>query len=545
VSIAALAGLAAAATLAIGGGRIHTLDPARPQAEAIAVADGRIVYVGDEGGLAAWLGPHTRVLDLDGATLYPGFTDAHAHLFGIGLRERTLDLAGVRSLAALLEKVRAHAADSEGPLVARGWLETHWPEARMPRREDLDRILPERPVLLVRADGHAGVANSAALVQAGIGTDTPDPAGGRIERDAAGRPTGMLVDAALDPVEQRFLGAYSADRDAIYEAAAARSLRMGWTQLHNMWDAQNRVGAMERLSEAGRLPLRIYNAAGRASADAERLLAEGPRRSPSGRVVTRAIKVYMDGALGSRGAALLAPYADRPGTAGLLLADHEDTLALYRRALRAGVQICTHAIGDRGNRLVLDWYAEAFAGVPAAERAIAEPRWRIEHAQVIHADDLSRFAQLGVIPSMQPSHAIGDLHFAPARLGLERLAGAYAWRTLLESGVPLAAGSDAPVELGDPRIEFYAMVARRDLAGYTGPGWRPEEALDRASALRALTQWPAWAAFQEDELGSIEVGKRADFTAFDRDLLSVPVDEILDAVVVLTVVDGEVAYAAH
>lgn len=536
--------LAAAADLAIGGARIRTLDPDRPAAEAVAVRDGRIVYVGDETGLDEYLGPDTERLDLGGASLYPGFTDAHAHLFGIGLRERTLDLAGVASLDALLERVAAHAAATPGPVYGRGWLETHWPLPRFPSRDDLDRVVADAPVLLVRADGHAGVANSRALALGGIGASTADPPGGRIERDAEGRATGLLLDAALDPVERDFLAAYEGQRDEIYEAAGQRSVRLGWTGMHNMWDGHDRVTAMERLSESWRLPLRVYNAAGQESADALRLLEEGPRRSASGRIVTRAIKVYADGALGSRGAALLAPYSDRPDTDGLLLTRHEQAVALYVRALKSGLQVCTHAIGDRANRLVLDWYAEAFERVPPGQRRIVAPRWRIEHAQIVHRDDLPRFAALGVIPSMQPSHAIGDLHFAPARLGQSRLEGAYAWRSLVESGAIIAAGSDAPVEVGDPRIEFYAAVARRDLEGRSDAGWHPEEAVERDTALKMLTLWPAVASFQEDELGSIVPGKRADFTGFDRDLLTVPAREILQARPVLTVVDGRIVWRA-
>jgi len=544
LSLLGVVALAAAADLAIAGARIRTLDPDLPAAEAVAVRDGRIVYVGDRAGLGEHTGPATELIELGGASLYPGFTDAHAHLFGIGLRERTLDLAREASLDALLERVAQHAAAAPGPVFGRGWLETHWPEARFPTRDDLDRVVADRAVLLVRADGHAGVANSRALAQAGIGDATPDPAGGRIERDSGGRATGMLVDAALDPVEQDFLATYAQQRDGIYEAAGQRSVRLGWTGLHNMWNGHDRVEAMERLSESWRLPLRVYNAAGQGSPAAQRLLAEGPRRSASGRIVTRAIKVYADGALGSRGAALLAPYADRPDTSGLLLTQRGDAVALYEHALRAGVQICTHAIGDRANRLVLDWYTETFERVPPAERRIAAPRWRIEHAQIVHPDDIARFAALGIIPSMQPSHAIGDLHFAPARLGRARLEGAYAWRSFIESGAIVAAGSDAPVEAGDPRIEFYAAVARRDLEGRSGAGWHPEQAVEREAVLKMLTLWPAVAAFQEDELGSIAPGKRADFTAFDRDLLAVPAAQILRAQPLLTVVDGRVVWRA-
>jgi predicted amidohydrolase YtcJ len=265
----------------------------------------------------------------------------------------------------------------------------------------------------------------------------------------------------------------------------------------------------------------------------------------SGRIITRAVKLYVDGALGSRGAALSAPYSDQPGADGLLLMTREEAAPLFEKALRDGVQIATHAIGDRGNRLILDWYEEAFNKVPAEERKVANPRWRIEHAQILHVEDIPRFAKLGVIASMQPSHAIGDFYFAPARLGDARLDGAYAWRSLLDAGAIVAGGSDAPVERGDPLIEFYAAVARKDLEGNSGSDWRPEQKVTREEALAMFTSSAAFASFQEADLGTIEVGKKADFTVFSKDIMIVPEAEILTAKPVMTVVDGEIVWRAE
>ena len=536
----------AQADLVLRGGPIHTAEDGAPMAEAVAVDDGRIVYVGAASGVRALIGPATEVIELEGAALYPGFTDAHAHLLGIGMREMTLNLERVASLADLVDAVRARVAEAEpGAVVTgRGWIETHWPEARFPTAADLDAAAPDNPVILTRADGHALVANSAALAAAGIDAATPVPAGGDILRDEAGQPAGMLIDNAMGLLAGVMLKPTPARRKAALETGASVYARYGWTGVHNMSVDPADLGLIALLADQGRLPLRVYNSVDRAGADA--LLATGAHTTASGRVVTRAIKLYADGALGSRGAALFDPYSDAD-TAGLLLIGRDEILPILTAALRRGIQVNTHAIGDKANRLVLDWYAEALAAVPVAQRAVAQPRWRIEHAQVVHGDDHARFAQLGVIASMQPSHAISDLHFAPDRLGLDtgRLAGAYAWASLLEAGAIIAGGSDAPVERGDPAIEFYAAVARRDLSGYTGPGWHADQAVDRQTALKMFTLWPAYAAFQEDELGSITVGKRADFTALSHDIMTVPEREIVQARAVLTVVDGTIVHRAE
>jgi predicted amidohydrolase YtcJ len=305
------------------------------------------------------------------------------------------------------------------------------------------------------------------------------------------------------------------------------------------------VAQLCNLYRSGKIKLRIYDAIDGPGDDAEKLIEQGPSKIDcSDRLVVRSIKLYIDGALGSRGAALLAPYSDSPASSGLLINSEDDLYRLLVGALRKGIQIETHAIGDRGNRIMLDLYERAFAAVPPRHRAVADPRWRIEHAQVLNPDDIPRFAKLGVIASMQPSHAISDLYFAPSRLGAKRVAGAYAWRSLLDSGAMIAAGSDAPVERGEPLIEFYAAVERRALDGFADDDWHREQRVSRAEALKMFTIWPAYAAFQEKERGSVEVGKFADFTVLSADIMRIPAAEILKTRVVMTIIGGEVAYRA-
>lgn len=523
-------------------GTIYTARDEQPLVEAVAVRKGRIVGAGDAMDVLQQRGPATQIIELENAAMFPGFTDAHAHLLGIGQRELTLNLDKVDSIEALEAAVRAEAGKTNagGVIFGRGWIETHWPEKRFPTRHDLDRAAPRHAVILVRADGHALVANSLALQRAGIGPETADPDGGRIERDETGAPTGLLIDKAMAPVMALMEAPTDAEKIKAYVKAGRLYAGRGWTGVHNMSVDPADVPVMEDLAGAGMLPLRVYNSIDRSGA--EELLRSGPRSGANGRVVTRAIKLYMDGALGSRGAALFEPYADKPDTKGLLLMAKGDTLPLLKRALRHGIQVNTHAIGPRANRMTLDWYAQAFAEVPPKERARAEPRWRIEHAQIIHPADISRFGELEVVASMQPSHAIGDLHFAPARLGPERLKGAYAWKSLTSAGAFIAGGSDAPVEVGSPLIEFYAAVARKDLKGFSGEGWHPEEALDRQTALKLFTAWAAYAAFQDEELGTIEAGKAADFTVFSMDIMTVPAEEIPKARAIMTVIGGEIVY---
>jgi len=525
------------------GGTVYTGVDGAPTAEAVSVKAGKVLSVGKSEALLKTARPSTKLEDLKGAFLYPGFTDAHAHLYGIGEREMTLDLDEIASIAQLVSIIgeAAKAAPAGQPLEGRGWIETHWPEKRFPSRQDIDGVTGDRPTVLVRADGHALLANTAALKAAGIdGKPTSQPDGGRIEVDAQGLPTGMLIDNAMAAVAA--LKAQPAPEyiDQVYEKGAAREASLGWTGVHNMSVPGPHIARINALSDAGKLPLRVYNAVD--GGDAGNFGKDIFGRTEGGLVITRAIKLYMDGALGSRGALLAAPYSDRPDITGLQRSHGEETLALLKRAYDEGVQVSFHAIGDQGNHLVLDWMEKTFQSVSEEDRAKRDPRWRIEHAQVLMPSDIPRFEANGIIPSMQPSHAIGDLYFAPDRLGPDRLAGAYAWRSLIDAGSIIAGGSDAPVEQGDPRIEFYAAIARKDLKGNSGPDWHPEQKVTRAEALKMFTLWPAYASFREKELGTIEPGKIADFTGFTADLMTVPEPEILTADPAITVVSGAVTW---
>ena len=539
LAASALPAVAAPADLVVWGGPIYTAVDARPKVEALAVSHGRIAYVGGRAGAKALVGPKTRIIDLKGAALFPGFTDSHAHLGEIGERELTLNLEGSKSAAEVAQRLKAYIAEHHpaGLVEGVGWIETGWPEGRFLQRSDLDAVAPELPVLLRRADGHALTANSAALKAAGIDETTPAPAGGQILKGPDGKPTGMLVDNAMRLVAGLRTAPTREHRLAAFKAAFKVETAYGWTGIHYMSVSWPDVPLLEEMDRAGQATLRVYNMVD--AAEAEPLFENGPRATPDGRITTRGIKLYMDGALGSRGAKLFEPYSDAPSITGTYVTEPAAMRPILAKALAKGLQVSTHAIGDRGNATALDLYEEAFRANPAAGKAA---RWRIEHAQILRPVDIPRFHADAVIASMQPSHAIGDFHFAPARLGKARLKGAYAWKSLLDSGAVVVGGSDAPVERGAPLIEFYAAVARKDLKGYSDADWHPEERLSRAEALKLFTSSAAYARFAEKDLGTIAAGKRADLSGFSVDLMTAPEAEIPKGHAVLTVVDGQVVY---
>jgi predicted amidohydrolase YtcJ len=535
------------ADLVFVNGIVYTVNERQPVAEAIAVKDEKILWVGSSRDAQAYVGRESRVIDLDGNTVLPGLTDSHYHLSEVGDRELTLNLEGTTNLGEFLSKVRervSHAKEGEW-IVGRGWIETFWQPPVFPTWKDLNTVAPRNPVYLTRADEHAVVVNSAAMRLSGITPVTPNPFGGEIMKDPqSGLPTGMFLDSAMTLVSQHIPEKESEDPERRLLLGVQHSIQMGWTEIQNAGGSYSEIDLIRKLYSLGRIRLRIYDAVSGPGDDARRLLKEGASVGAfDGRFTFRTIKVFLDGALGSRGAALLEPYSDYSGT-GLLTVKQEELKPMLVEALRQGIQVETHAIGDRANRMILDLYAEAFDSVPANQRKGPEPRWRVEHAQVVHPDDIPRFFKLGIIPSMQPSHAISDLHFAPSRLGMKRLEGAYAWRSFLESGSIIAGGSDAPVERGDPIIEFYAAVARQDLQGFSGEGWHPEQAVSREEALKMFTLWAAYAAFEENSRGSIEPGKLADLTVLSADIMKIPKADIPKTHCTMTVIGGEIVYDA-
>lgn len=539
---------ATSADIVFKNGNVYTANDKAPRAEAIAVKADRIVFVGSNAEAEKFVGQGTRVVDLKGKTVLPGFTDAHQHLSGVGQREMTLNLEGTTSLQDFLAKVKARVDQAKAGewVTGRGWIETHWKPPVFPTRWDLDKVAPNNPVILGRADGHGAVANSAALKLAGVDKNTPNPFGGEISKDKqSGEPNGMLLDTAQGLVRRHVPPTSAADAERAVVLGVKRNIELGWTQVQDAGGGYGDVEIFKKLYEAGTIKLRIYKAVHGPGPSATRLLKEGATIGAYGnRFTFRTIKVVSDGALGSRGAALLAPYSDAPDTSGFLTVKAEDFRALLLEALRKGIQVETHAIGDLANRFVLDEYEAALKAVPPAERKVADPRWRIEHAQIVNPADIPRFAKLGILPSMQPSHAIGDLFFAPSRVGVKRLAGSYAWASFIKSGIPVPGGSDAPVERGEPMIEFYAAVARKDPKGFSGEGWHPEEAISREDALKMFTVWPAYAAFEENLRGTIEVGKLADLTILSADIMKIPVAEILKTRNVMTVINGEIVFGS-
>jgi predicted amidohydrolase YtcJ len=527
-------------------GNIYTVNESQPRAESIAVKNHRIVFVGSNSEAEKFKGDKTRIVDLRALTVVPGMTDSHCHIFGIGEREMSLNLEGTNSLDGFLAKIKERVPQTERGkwITGRGWIETFWKPPQFPTRTDLDKIAPDNPVFLTRADGHAAIANSAALNIAKIDKNKPDPFGGEILKDkTTGEPTGMLIDNAMDLVVQHIPKPTMAEKEQALLLGANRESALGWCEIQNAGSHKDDVDLIRKQYAAGKIKLRIYNAVYGPGEDAQRFLREGPTINEyDNRFTQRTIKVVLDGALGSRGAALLRPYHDAPDTSGFLTEKESELQPMFEEALRCGIQVETHAIGDRTNRTILDLYEKAFKKIPPEQRKVRQPRWRVEHAQIVDLVDIPRFTKLGVTPSMQPSHAISDLFFAPSRLGMKRLAGAYAWQSLIKSGCIIAGGSDAPVERGEPMIEFYAAVARKSVKGFSGEGWHPEQGVSREQALKMFTIWPAYAAFEENDKGSIEVGKLADLTVLSDDIMKIPEPEILNTQCVMTVIGGEMVY---
>jgi predicted amidohydrolase YtcJ len=532
----------APATLILVGGTIYTANPTQPKAEALAIAGERILRVGTRQEVEALRGSSTRLVDLSGATVVPGLQDAHGHVASLGADLSQIDLTGTPDVEHIASLVAARAAHTSAGhwVVGFGWDQNRWPVQAWPRAADLDAVSGTLPVALERVDGHATWVNSRAMSLAGITKTTPDPQGGRLIRDASGAPTGVLVDAAQSLVERVIPNLTPEELDASILAADRELSRVGLTMVHDAGASSTTIAAYQRLVAAHRLSTRLYVMISNSPETTREWFARGPLVDPSQRLNVRAVKMFADGALGSRGAALLSDYSDEPGNRGLLVTAPEALEATTKAAVQAGFQPCTHAIGDRANREMLDIYERVEAEMPGM-RAL---RPRIEHAQILASPDVPRFAALGVIASMQPTHCTSDMPWAPARLGAARVAEeAYVWEKLLKSGARFAAGSDFPVERPDPLPGFYAAVTRQDRTGQPPGGWATDQRLTRDEALAAFTIGAAYAAHAEHDLGSLEAGKLADFVVLSRDIMAVPPAEILTTTVLDTVVGGVRVYS--
>ena len=528
------------ADLIVTNARIYTVDETHPLAEAMAVRGGKVQFVGSTGAAMALKGSSTRVLDLNGRTVIPGMVDAHGHVDNLGLALRTVDLTGTNSYDEVIARVAARAKTTPAGqwIIGRGWDQNDWGDTRFPTHEKLSAAVPNNPVYLTRVDGHAGLANAAALKAAGITAATKDPDGGHIERTSDGSPAGVFVDNAQGLIGRVIPRATRDQVKSEVQAAIAEAQKWGLTGVHDAGASAQVLDIYEELGKTGALNFRMYAMISDDSATVARWFARGPLVGGYDNTLwVRSVKLYMDGALGSRGAALLDPYADNASTNGLLVSKPEHIEAVAERALKAGFQVNTHAIGDRANRLVLDAYEQALKTVP-----VADHRFRVEHAQIINSEDIPRFAALGVIPSMQASHQTSDMYWAGNRLGSTRVLGAYAWRSLLDNGSIIPNGSDFPVEQVNPLISFHAAFSRQDAHNWPPNGWYPEQKMSREEALRSITLWPAYAAFQESIMGSLTPGKLADFVVLDQDIMRVAPEQVLGTHVLATYVGGKAVY---
>ncbi len=532
----------APADLIVTNARVYTADDARPLVEAFAVRDGRIAFVGSQREAAVLRGPNTRVVDAGGRTVIPGMVDAHAHFSGLAQTLRSVDLTGTNSLAEVIARVVAKSTSvPKGTwITGRGWDQNDWGVTDFPTHEALTAALPDHPVLLERVDGHAMYANMAAMKVAGVTAASKAPVGGQIIKDAKGNPTGVFVDNASNVLEEKVPAPTAAEYKSALKEAIALMHRWGLTGMHDAGASRTAIDTYEELAKAKELNLRLYVMISDDKTALDHYFAKGPQSALyDGQLWVRAVKLYADGAMGSRGAALLEPYSDDPNNSGLLKSTQEHIRDVAERGLKAGFQINSHAIGDRGNRVVLDAYEQALKTVPSVDH-----RFRVEHAQILHYDDIPRFAQLGVIPSMQASHQTSDMYWIGKRLGPTRLYGAYAWQSLLQTGVVIPNGSDFPVEQVNPLISFHAAIARQDARDWPAGGWFPEQKMSREEALRSMTIWPAYAGFQETSMGSITAGKFADFVILDTDIMRVPAEMVMKTRVLSTWVGGRAVFEA-
>jgi predicted amidohydrolase YtcJ len=534
---------AAPADLLLTNARIYTLNAEKPKVEALAIQNGRVVATGSLQELKTWQGASTRVIDLKGKAVYPGFHEGHGHLKGLGYQIMRLDLAGVTALETVQKRVKEEAVRTAKSdwVLGRGWDQNLWRKKDFPTRQDLDQLAADHPVALTRIDGHALWVNSLALQKAGITRQTPDPVGGRIIRDAKGEATGILVDRAMDLVRAVIPEESPAQSEKAIRAALARSVEYGLTSFHDAGVGAADIAIYEALAANGELPLRLnVMLSGSDSQLIDRFMKSGPLSQDNLQI--RSVKLMADGALGSRGAAMLEPYADQSGYSGLEILTEEQIYQAAKRFAQSGFQTAVHAIGDRTNRSALNAFERVKKELPKADL-----RFRVEHAQILDAQDIPRFGKLGIIASMQPTHLTSDAPWVPTRIGMERMEeGAYVWQKLRQSKAVLVSGSDTPVESANPLWGIYAAVTRQTQDGQPPKGWSHDQHLSIEEALESYTKNAAFAAFWEKETGTLEAGKRADIVVLDQDLAQIMQEkrpqDILKTKVLMTISKGRIVY---
>ncbi|WP_420387292.1 amidohydrolase [Roseivirga sp.] len=536
-------------------GSIYTVDENTPQVEAVAVKDGRIMAVGNQTDIMKFQGNDTEMIDLNGQTMTPGFIESHAHMMGVGYNKLELDLMYVKTYDELVEKV-AEAVENAAPgewITGRGWHQDKWIEKPdnmvkgFQTHDQLSAVSPDNPVWLRHASGHAAFANAKAMELAGVNNLSIESLqgeveGGEIIKDELGNPTGVFTERASSIVGRLVPQETEERAEQALQMAIDECLRLGITSFHDAGSGQDYIDRLLRFKEQGKLKIRTYTMlTGRQPSLLEEWYEKGPMIDPDHFVTVRSIKLNCDGALGPRGAWLLEEYTDRPGHFGHETLPMETVTEVSEKALASGFQVCSHAIGDRANREILDRYEAAFDKYPDVDRKAQ--RFRIEHAQHLSEEDIARFGEMNIVAAMQAIHMSSDRPWAIDRLGEERIVeGAYVWQKLMDSGAVVCNGTDAPVEPLDPLPSFYASVSRKTLEGFPEGGFEADQAMTRAQALKSYTLDGAYAEFEEDFKGSIEVGKAADFTVFDKNIMTVPEQEILQAKATMTIVNGEVVY---
>jgi predicted amidohydrolase YtcJ len=541
--VGAVCAQSGAADLVLRNGVVHTLDAKRPRAQAVAIAGQRILAVGSDGEIARYVSSRTRVINLAGATVIPGFKESHGHLLSVGFGRMSVDVTSIPTFPQVVAKLAGAARGRKpGEWIEGGrWHEEKWTDKGasvvrgFPTHHALSAVTPDNPVVLERADGHAVLVNAKAMALMGITKDTPAPEGGEIVKDADGAPTGIFVDRAQSLIRVP-PPSLEQTRKAL-ELAMRECVEKGVTAFDDAGVDADTIALYKEYAQAGKLEVRLYPMLG--GYETLRQWRRPESGLGDGMLTIRSVKLVADGAMGSRGAMLLEPYDDDPGNSGLPVTPAETILEASRYGLAHGFQVNTHAIGDRANRLVLDAYERAFAEHPE----VKDPRFRVEHAQILDERDIPRFGSLGVIASMQGIHCTSDRPWAPNRLGMARvLEGLYVWQKLLRSGARIINGTDAPVEDVDPVKSFYASVTRQSEKGEPAGGFEPDQRMTRDEALRSYTLDAAFGSFREKEAGSLEAGKLADLTVLSKDILSVPDAEILKAEVLYTVVDGRIRH---